>query len=82
MNRIAYAKPYDRYPWPKIYSEDNKKPKFEFRKFENFKIYYRAKNDDDLVQCWYNVSPCTHFMDFLNEIEYEKNYLFHKIKIK
>ncbi len=82
LNRIAYAKPYDRYPWPKIYSEDNKKPKFEFRKFENFKIYYRAKNDDDLVQCWYNVSPCTHFMDFLNEIEYEKNYLFHKIKIK
>lgn len=82
LSRIAYTKPYDGYPWPKIYSENNKKPKFEFTKFENFKIYYRAKNDDDLVQCWYNVSPCTHFMDFLNQIEYEKNYLFHKIKLK
>ena len=82
LTRVAKTDPYERYPWPKIYSEDNKKPKFEFKKFENFKIYYRAKNNNDLVQCWYNVSPCTHFMDFLNEIEYEKNYIFHKIKLK
>ncbi len=82
LNRIANVEPYERYPWPKIYSENNKKPEFEFKKFGNFKIYYRQKNDDDLVQCWYNVSPCTHFMNFFNEIEYEKTYLFHKIKLQ
>lgn len=82
LSRIVNTEVYERYPWPKIYSENNQKPEFEFKKFENFKIYYRAKNNDDLVQCWYNVSPCTHFMDFFNEIEYEKTYLFHKIKLK